>query len=39
MEHPAAWIVPIAIVLFYAVWGLGFQARNPEAGGESASDG
>jgi hypothetical protein len=34
MHYPLAWIVPIAITAVYVVWGLGYQARNPEAGGD-----
>jgi len=34
MDQFFAWIVPIALVVLYVVWGLAFQARNPEAGGE-----
>jgi hypothetical protein len=34
MEHPVAWIVPLALTALYVVWGLVYQARNPEAGGD-----
>ncbi len=38
MEHAVSWIVPIAVVALYVAWGLGYQARNPEAGGEADNE-
>jgi len=38
IEHTISWIVPIAVVVLYVVWGMGYQARNPEAGGESGDE-
>ncbi len=34
MHFPLAWIVPIAVAILYVSWGLWFQTRDPEAGGE-----
>ena len=34
MEHAVSWIIPIAVAALYVVWGLSYQARNPQAGGE-----
>ena len=38
MEHAVSWIVPIVIAALYVVWGLGYQARNPEAGGDADNE-
>jgi hypothetical protein len=31
MEYPLSWLVPLATVALYVVWGLWYQATNPEA--------